>query len=137
VTQNLLDHRAGNSESVQVGREPTPERMPAVPTEIRFSKQHSARKLIVALMWLITPRESSLSASRGFAIEDGEVNRIAWPRPKETVADRCTLFRACRTVPLSLLLTHIDLSLSLSTTLRNDLKGQSFDKNGSSFSWYR
>jgi hypothetical protein len=53
---------------------------------------------IVTTTTLPQRTESSLSASRGFAIEDGEVNRIAWPRPNETVADRC-IFLVAQKLP--------------------------------------
>jgi hypothetical protein len=38
VPQNLLNHLVGNFESVQIGREPTPECVPAAPSEVRFLK---------------------------------------------------------------------------------------------------
>jgi hypothetical protein len=36
VAQNLLNHLVGNSESVQIGRKPAPECVPAMPYEILF-----------------------------------------------------------------------------------------------------
>jgi len=36
VPQNLLNHLVGNPESVQIGREPAPECVPAVPSKISF-----------------------------------------------------------------------------------------------------
>jgi hypothetical protein len=57
-----------------------------------FNIQDRLFRVNIVTTTTLTPRkESSLSASRGFAIEDGEVNRIAWPRPNETVADRLLL----------------------------------------------